>query len=94
MTENENIFNRSDIFIENRESIRITGVTDVDSFDDDTVRVKTQKGDILIGGEQLKINKLDIESAELSIEGIINSIIYEESAAKPAGGSFFGKFFS
>lgn len=94
MSENDNIFNRSDIFIENRESIRVTGVTDVDSFDDYSVNVKTQKGSVIIGGEQLKINKLDIESAELSVDGIINSIIYEENAQKPSGNSFFGKFFN
>ena len=87
----ENVFNESNIFIENRTKTRITGVIDVDNFDDFNISVKTDKGYIIIGGEELKINKLDVESGELHIEGKFNSLIYNESVK--AEGSIFGRIF-
>ena len=87
----ENIFNESNIFIENRAKTRITGVIDVDNFDDFNISVKTDKGYIIIGGEELKINKLDVESGELHIEGKFNSLIYNESVKSE--GSIFGRIF-
>ena len=87
----ENIFNESKIFIENRAKTRISGVSDVDNFDDINISVKTDKGYIIIGGEELKINKLDVESGELHIEGKFNSLIYNESVKSE--GSIFGRIF-
>ena len=87
----ENVFNESNIFIENRAKIRITGVIDVDNFDDFNISVKTDKGYIIIGGEELKINKLDVESGELHIEGKFNSLIYNESVKQD--GSIFSRIF-
>lgn len=87
----ENIFNESNIFIENRAKTRITGVIDVDNFDDFNISVKTDKGYIIIGGEELKINKLDVESGELHIEGKFNSLMYNESIKSE--GSIFGRIF-
>lgn len=87
----ENVFNESNIFIENRTKTRITGVIDVDNFDDFNISVKTDKGYIIIGGEELKINKLDVESGELHIEGKFNSLIYNESVKSE--GSIFGRIF-
>lgn len=87
----ENVFNESNIFIENRAKTRITGVIDVDNFDDFNISVKTDKGYIIIGGEELKINKLDVESGELHIEGKFNSLMYNESIKSE--GSIFGRIF-
>lgn len=87
----ENVFNESNIFIENRAKTRITGVIDVDNFDDFNISVKTDKGYIIIGGEELKINKLDVESGELHIEGKFNSLIYNESVKQD--GSIFSRIF-
>lgn len=87
----ENVFNESNIFIENRAKTRITGVIDVDNFDDFNISVKTDKGYIIIGGEELKINKLDVESGELHIEGKFNSLIYNENVKSE--GSIFNRIF-
>ncbi len=87
----ENVFNESNIFIENRAKTRITGVIDVDNFDDFNISVKTDKGYIIIGGEELKINKLDVESGELHIEGKFNSLIYNENVKNE--GSIFNRIF-
>ena len=89
MSENENIYTQSNLYIENREKLRLTGVIDVDNFDDFNIGVKTHKGDIVISGNSLKIAKLDVESGELLVDGTINSLFYNESQTK--SGSFFGR---
>ena len=89
MNENENVYTQSNLYIENREKLRLTGVIDVDNFDDFNIGVKTHNGDVIISGSNLKIAKLDVESGELLVEGIVNSLLYNETQAKT--GSFFGR---
>lgn len=86
-------FSDSNIYIDNRNQIRVTGVNDVDSFDDYNVSVKTAKGNAVINGEKLKISKLDVESGELIIDGKFNSLFYNEEHNNDSGGSIFGKLF-
>ena len=90
MSENENLYTQSDIYIENREKMRVTGVKDVDNFDDDSIGVQTQKGDLVIHGENLKIAKLDVESGELLVDGMIHSLFYHEMPATK-NTSIFGR---
>lgn len=93
MQENEAVFTQSNIYIDNREQIRITGVKDVNSFDDFNVSVKTDRGDLVINGEELKISKLDVDSGELLIDGKFNSLFYNEENKKQGSGSVFGRMF-
>lgn len=77
--------------LENRNYLKISGVNDVDSFDDYTVNVKSELGDLIVGGKNLHINKLDTSCGELIIEGEIDSLIYQEKQQQ--GGSFFSRVF-
>ena len=92
MSETENIYIQSNLYVENREKLRLTGVTDVDNFDDYNISVKTQKGDLSIGGENLKISKLDVENGELHVEGLLHSLFYTDNAVQKNSG-VFGKLF-
>ena len=56
------------LILENREKLTITGVVDVLSFDDQIVIVETQLGLLTVKGEDLRINKLSIDSLEVIIE--------------------------
>ncbi|MBQ5761786.1 MAG: sporulation protein YabP [Clostridia bacterium] len=67
-----------DVFIKNRENIKITGVLDVRSFDDVFVDLDTDKGRMLIRGEGLKIGSLSLEQHELYIVGYIYGCEYED----------------
>ncbi|MBE7066725.1 MAG: sporulation protein YabP [Ruminococcaceae bacterium] len=67
-----------DVFIKNRENIRITGVIDVRSFDDVFVDLDTEQGRMLIRGEGLKIGSLSLEQHELYIVGYIYGCEYED----------------
>lgn len=64
------------LILENREKLTITGVVDVLSFDDQIVIVETQLGLLTVKGEDLRINKLSIDSLEVIIEGQIYNMGY------------------
>lgn len=82
------------IILESREKLTITGVLDVLSFDDQIVIVETQLGLLTIKGEDLRINKLSIDSSEVIIEGEIYNLGYSDSSNEKKGSSgILGKIF-
>lgn len=89
---NSNII--QNLILENREKLTITGVVDVLSFDDQIVIVETQLGLLTVKGEDLRINKLSIDSLEVIIEGQIFSLGYsDENIGRKTNGSILGKIF-
>lgn len=67
------------IILENREKLNISGVLDVLSFDDQIIIVETELGLLTIKGENLKINKLNIDTSEVTLDGLICSLTYSDS---------------
>ena len=80
------------LILENREKMNVSGVNDVLSFDDQVVIIETELGLLTVKGENLKINKLNIDTSEVIVEGRINNLSYSENQAKNEGG-LFGKIF-
>ena len=66
------------ILIENRRRMRITGIVDVESFQEDEMTVLTQAGALTIWGDGLKLGKLNPEDGQVLLEGDIISIEYEQ----------------
>lgn len=68
---------------------------DVLSFDDQIVIVETGLGLLTIKGDDLRINKLNIDSTEVIIEGNVYNLGYSEDSPnkKSAGSSLLGKIF-
>ena len=82
------------LILENREKLTVTGVIDVLSFDDQIVIIETELGLLTIKGEDLRINKLSIDSSEVMIEGQIYNLGYSENTLGQKGGSnIFSKIF-
>ena len=82
------------LILENREKLTITGVVDVLSFDDQVVMVETELGLLTVKGEDLRINKLSIDSLEVIIEGQIYNMGYSnDEIGKKNSGSLLGKIF-
>ncbi len=81
------------IILENRKKLSISGVLDVLSFDDQIVILETDLGMLTVKGEDLRINKLSIDTTEVVIEGEINNLSYSEKQDKKASGSLLGKIF-
>lgn len=82
------------IVLENRERLSVSGVVDVESFNDECVIVDTDLGVLIIRGDDLHISKLNLDNSELNIEGDIISCEYSESeGSKSKGTGFWGKMF-
>ncbi len=81
------------LVLENREKLSISGVLDVLSFDDQVVIVETELGLLNVKGENLRINKLSIDTSEVIVEGDIYSMTYSEKNLDKKGNSFIGKIF-
>lgn len=81
------------IVLENREKLSISGVLDVLSFDDQIIIVETELGLLTIKGEDLRINKLSIDTSETIVNGNIMQIAYSENTMDKKGEGIFSKIF-
>lgn len=79
------------LVLEDRRLLTVSGVSDVDSFDEETVVVFTDLGELTVRGKDLHINRLSVEVGELTVEGSISALIYSEENAKSGG--FFSRVF-
>ncbi len=61
-----------------RKNLTMTGVTEVVSFDDSTVILKTALGTLLVQGNGLQLKTLSIDGGQVAVDGQISSLIYEE----------------
>lgn len=79
------------IIMENRRNLTITGVMDIDSFDEETVIIFTEQGELTIKGANLHINKIDVDTGDLLMEGEVDSLSYSDN--QPQKGGFLSKLF-
>lgn len=79
------------VVISAREKVMITGVNDVDSFNENEVILLTDGGTLTIVGEDLHISKLNLDDGQLALEGVIDAMEYGDSpsAKKPLLGRIF-----
>ena len=61
-----------------RESLTMTGVAEVVSFDENTVVLQTSLGLLVIQGQQLQLKNLTLEGGQVAVEGSIRALSYEE----------------
>ena len=80
------------LIIENRSNTIISGVKDVDNFDDLIVTMYTEQGRLTVKGQGLHIVKLSLDVGEVIIEGKINSLEYNDKENRK-NESFFTKMF-
>lgn len=80
------------LILEDRKKLSVTGVKDVDSFDEETMIIYTELGELTVRGNDLHINKLSVETGELMIEGSIYALVYTDDVDRKKE-SFFGKIF-
>ncbi len=78
------------ISLEDRTRLNVTGVEDVESFDESLIVMNTSSGDLIVRGSGLHIGRISLDTGQLSVEGSISELSYEDKA--PAGG-FWQKLF-
>ena len=85
MPDEKRVLKTHNIIMENRRSLTVTGVMDIDSFDEQQVIVFTDQGELTIKGINLHINKIDVDSGDLLMEGEIDSLSYSENQPQKGG---------
>lgn len=72
--------------IDNRERISVTEVADIESFNEEIIILILKNGGLVIRGEDLHIQKLDLEEGRVLISGAIGSAVYTEKKDKQEKG--------
>lgn len=78
--------------LEGRERLTVSGVEDVERFDESCIVMSTCVGTLIISGEELHIGKLSLDGGELYVDGHIDAVTYEESAQQ-RGASLLSRLF-
>ena len=85
MQEERKPYSCHNLNLEARKKLTASGVSNVDSFDEQTIVAYTDLGELTIRGQGLKINNLNVETGELVVEGEVHSLIYTQNQPKSAG---------
>ncbi len=64
------------LMLENRSRLSLTGVEDVSGFNEEAVSVRTTDGTLIIRGSGLHIDRLNLETGDVSVDGSIDSMQY------------------
>jgi len=95
MADEKKSVSRHAITIDRRNAVSVSGVLDVISFDEETIIAETEMGVLIIRGENLHVNRLQLDSGDLNVDGEIISVVYEDNAGGFGKGkaSFLSRLF-
>lgn len=88
MSKNDLLHN---IIMEGRKKITVSGVENIESFNEEEIILHTVMGVLILRGSGMHINKLSIDSGETAVTGEISSMDYPENYGKGKGAGFFGR---
>ena len=73
------------VVLEDREQLMISGVEEVESFDENSILLSTSQGDLEVQGEGLHIEKLSLDGGDLKVDGLVNALIYQPRGRERGG---------
>ena len=77
------------VIMENRRILSLSGVRDVEGFDERSVTLLTELGELIVRGLELHISRFDQDTGELTLDGEVSELIYTE--AEPEKKGFFSR---
>ncbi len=84
---------RSNLLLENRKKLTINGVVEVINFNENQILLNTDVGMMIIKGQQLKMNKLDVQNGDVVISGKIDAFVYTSGISKVKKDSIISRLF-
>ncbi len=78
----ENLKKQHSLYLENRSGLKLTGVTDVEFFDEETVSAFTDYGLITVSGSSLHVEELNLETGLLEVSGEVTALVYSSKTKK------------
>ena len=79
------------VILEGRASLSVSGVEEVESFDENAIVMRTAQGTLVVRGEELHIEKLSLDGGDLRVEGMVDSLTYEDDGG--VRGGFLARLF-
>lgn len=79
------------IVMEGRKKLSVSGITDVESFNEQEIIMASSKWVMTVRGENLHMEKLSVDTGDVIITGRIDLIEYEDGAVSTGG--FFSRIF-
>ena len=73
-----------------RRQLTMNGVTEVISFDDTSVVLRTNMGVLTVHGKELQLKNLSLDGGQVAVDGSVAALIYEEA---PASGGWLRRLF-
>ena len=77
------------VILEGRERLSVSGVEEVERFDEESVVMETSQGTLVVSGQGLHIEQLSLDGGELRVEGTIDALSYEDGRRERGG--FFSR---
>ena len=74
------------VTLDGRERLTVSGVEDVDRFDENEIVMNTSEGVLVVSGENLHIDKLSLDGGELHVDGRVDALSYEDAGLARGGG--------
>ncbi len=71
-----------EIYIQGRSSMTVSGVTDVEGFDENEISLYTCLGELIIQGRELHIDTISTENGDMSVSGDIWAVLYGDRDRK------------
>ena len=75
--------------LDSRSRLSVTGVLEVESFDETEILLTSTRGPLSIRGQGLRLQQLSIDGGQVLVDSV-DAIVYEDDA--PRGG-FFARLF-
>ena len=82
----DKIFIQHTVVMENRREVKLTGVTQVISYDEFKIIVRTDYGRLVIGGRNLVAGQLSVEDKTMQLTGDIDFLQYQKNRGKSESG--------
>lgn len=70
------------VHLEDRKRLTVTEISDVENFNEESILLNLSSGGMLVKGQGLHIQKLDLDEGKVIITGFINSAVYTEKKDK------------
>ena len=77
--------------LDGRSRLTMSGVTEVESFDEAMVVLHTTKGTLVVRGQGLHLQLLSLDGGQVHVDGTVDSMTYEDPVQRPGG--FFARLF-
>ena len=84
---------RSNVALGNRKKLTINGVIEVVNFNENQILLNTDVGTMVVKGQELKMNKLDVQNGDVIITGKVDSLAYTNDKSKAKKDSLISRLF-